>query len=44
MDCRCVRVAVVGFRGIAAETVSRVVPPADGLLDDICFVGDLLGD
>lgn len=44
MDGRCVRVAVVGFRGNAADIVSRVVLPADGLFEDNCFVGDLLGD
>lgn len=44
MDGRCVLVAVGGFRGIAAEMVSRGVPPADELFEDSCFVGDLLGD
>lgn len=44
MEGRCVLAAVVGFRGIAAGTVSRAVTPADELFEDSCFVGDLLGD
>ena len=44
MDGRCALAAAVGFRDIAAETVSRVVPPADELFEDSSFVGDLLGD
>lgn len=44
IEGRCALAPVVRFRGIAAGVISRVVPPADELFDDSCFVGDLLGD